>query len=236
MRPIRLNSRHLNLGGEIAVNFVLPWLVYHWTEPYWGTSGALIASSVPPTVWSIGQWLQHRRVDAVSIIILAGIVLSILATALGGSPKMLLMRESLISGVVGLAFLLSMFGRRPMMFYLARATLVRQNADHATKFDQVAIRENGRCAPWLVTMNAAWGAGLVFEAAIKVTLIETLTPGQVLLISPWVSYGTYGLLGVWTWWYRKRIIRFYSAKLADVPVPKNVIWDSPRTDTEGGAG
>jgi len=191
MRPIRLNPRHLlNLGGEVAVNFVLPWLVYRWAEPEWGTSGALIASSVPPTVWSIGQWLQHRRVDAVSIIILAGIALSILATVLGGSPKALLMRESLISGIVGLAFLLSMFSRRPLMFYLARATLVRQNAEHAAKFDQFAIRENGRCAGWLVTMNAVWGTGLVIEAMIRVALIETLTPGQVLLISPWVTYGT----------------------------------------------
>lgn len=227
---MRLSARHLNLAGEMLVNFVLPWLVYHWSEPYWGTRGALIASSIPPTVWSIAQWLQHRRVDAVSIIILAGIALSMAATLLGGSAKMLLMRESLISGIVGLAFLLSMFGRRPMMFYLARATLARQNADHAARFDSVAIRADGRCASWLVTMNVAWGAGLVIETLIRVTLIETLTPGQVLLVSPWVTYGIYAILGGWTWWYRKRIIARNAVRLDTLPEPGAVLWDTPRRD------
>jgi hypothetical protein len=232
MRTMRLSPRQLrNAGAEIAVNFVLPWLVYHWSEPYWGTSGALIASSVPPTLWSVVQWLQNRRVDAVSVMILAGIALSVLATVLGGSPKMLLMRESLISGIVGLAFLVTMFSRRPLMFYLARATLVRQSADHATKFDAVAIRDDGRCASWLSTMNFAWGAGLVVESIVRVALIETLTPGQVLLISPWVTYGIYGVLGVWTWWYRKRLIRRYAVKLDTLPTPTaGGIWETPQRD------
>ncbi|RKP53505.1 VC0807 family protein [Pararobbsia silviterrae] len=220
---MRLTSQHLNLAGEIVANFVLPWLVYHWSEVRWGTTGALIVSSVPPTVWSLVQWLQHRRVDAVSVIILAGIALSFAATALGGSPKVLLMRESLISGLVGLVFLLSTLRRRPMMYYLARATLVRQGPEHAQRFDAAAIRPDGRCAVWLVTMNGTWGAGLVVETLIRVTLIETLTPGQVLLISPWVTYGIYGLLGVWTWWYRKRIVRRYAAQIPDLPASGRVL-------------
>ena len=168
--------------------------------------------------------------DAVSIIILAGIVLSFTATVLGGSPKVMLMRESLISGFVGLAFLLSVFNRRPMMYYLARATVMRTSADHAAVFDRVAIRDDGRCASWLVNMNAMWGAGLVIETVIRVALIETLTPGQVLLISPWVTYSIYGVLGGWTWWYRKRVIRRHGVKLDTLPTPAPGLWETPSQD------
>jgi hypothetical protein len=37
---------------ELAVNLVLPWLAYRLAVPHWGETGGLIASAVPPLVWS----------------------------------------------------------------------------------------------------------------------------------------------------------------------------------------
>ena len=85
---------------ELAVNFLLPWLAYRFALPHLGETGALIASAVPPIVWSLIELVRFRRVDALSIMVVAGIVLSVAAMALGGSPRMLLLRESLVSGTL----------------------------------------------------------------------------------------------------------------------------------------
>src|ERR1700760_4195238 len=93
---------------ELAVNFLLPWLAYRLALRGVGDTGALIASAVPPLVWSTIELARFRRVDALSVMVVAGIALSVAAMALGGSPRMLLLRESLVSGAVGLVFLLSL--------------------------------------------------------------------------------------------------------------------------------
>jgi hypothetical protein len=52
-------------------------------------------------LWSGIELLRFRRIDALSLLVLAGILLSLLAMLLGGSPRVLLMRESLLSGLFG---------------------------------------------------------------------------------------------------------------------------------------
>lgn len=76
--------------AELAVNFVLPWVVYRLALPSWGESGALYASAVPPLLWGIVEFARTRRVDALSAIALLGIALSIALMAGGGSPRLLL--------------------------------------------------------------------------------------------------------------------------------------------------
>lgn len=111
---------------ELVVNLVLPWLAYRIAQPHYGDTGALYASAIPPLVWSIVEFIRLRRVDALSVLVLLGIALSIVAMALGGSPRVLLMRESLVSGAIGVAFVVSLVLARPLIFYLARASIARQ--------------------------------------------------------------------------------------------------------------
>src|SRR4051812_26357894 len=62
---LRQNGRAAAI--EILVNFVLPYAVYSLTEKQIGDVKALMASSAPPILWSVAQFLRHRRVDAVSV-------------------------------------------------------------------------------------------------------------------------------------------------------------------------
>jgi hypothetical protein len=115
------------------------------------------------------------------------------------------MRESLISGAFGLAFLLSASLRRPLMYYLARATVTREGAEALTRFDARCLQDNGRAAPWLTVLSATWGAGLLLEMLLRFWLTAILSITTFLLIAPWVSYSIYGMLGGWTWWYRRHL-------------------------------
>jgi hypothetical protein len=189
---------------DLGVNLLLPWLAYRYALPHWGETRALYASAVPPIVWSVVEFARFRRVDALSVMVLLGIALSCAAMALGGSARLLLLRESLISGAIGVAFLASLVLRRPLTYYLARASTARESAQESARFEN-AWRERPqlRRSIWLMTL--AWGAGLTAEATVRSWLAWHWTPERYLIVTPFISYGIYGALMLWTLWYRRRL-------------------------------
>ncbi|HEV7834450.1 MAG TPA: VC0807 family protein [Caballeronia sp.] len=191
---------------ELGVNLLLPWLAYRLALPYWGELGALYASAVPPVIWSLVEFARTRRVDALSILVLLGIALSVVLMALGGSPRLLLMRESIASGAIGVVFLLSLALRRPLTFYLARATVAREGEGGAERFEALwnerpALRRSVRL------MTAVWGLGLTGENALRSWLAWHWPIERFLVVSPFIGYGIYGALTVWTLMYRKKLQR-----------------------------
>jgi hypothetical protein len=208
MRVSHPSARKLRAGlvVELGVNLVLPWLAYRLALPHWGTLGALYASAVPPIAWSLVEFLRTRRVDALSVLVLLGIAMSIVLMALGGSPRLLLMRESMASGAIGVVFLLSLAMPRPLTFYLARATVARESEGGAARFEALwderpVLRRSIRL------MTLVWGLGLTGENLLRGWLAWHWPIERFLVISPFIGYGIYGGLTVWTLMYRKRLKR-----------------------------
>lgn len=189
---------------ELVVNFLLPWAAYRLAQPHFDESGALYASAVPPVVWSVVEFARARRVDALSLIVLLGIALSIGAMALGGGPRALLMRESLASGAIGIVFLLSLVRERPLIYYLTRATVAREQAGGAARFETI-WEQQPLVRQTLRLMTLAWGAGLTVEMLLRCWMVSNWSVERVLVISPIVSYSVFGGLLAWTFWYRQRM-------------------------------
>jgi hypothetical protein len=82
----------VNLGG--------PWLVYRLVEGSTSTTIALLLSSLPPIIWSLWQLVHSRKLDVIGMLVIAGIAASLVATMLGGNPRLLLVRESIELGLV----------------------------------------------------------------------------------------------------------------------------------------
>jgi hypothetical protein len=139
--------------------------------------------------------------DVISVLVIAGIAASLVATLLGGSPRLLLVRESFITGIFGLVFLGSLWLPRPLLFYLAKATVAKQGMAEDQFADKWSI-PGFRHTFYLMTV--VWGVGLIVQAVLQVILAFTLSIEQDLVISPIVGYGVYfGLFG-WSFWYGKR--------------------------------
>ena len=193
----------LKLLPELLFNFLFPWLCYRWAHPQWGETTALIVSSLPPLLWSGYELLRFRRIDALSLLVLAGIVLSLLVMLLGGSPRVLLMRESLLSGLFGVAFLLSLFCEKPLVYHLALATVSREGADGeqrlVQRWQEAGFRQGIRQMTWL------WGGGLTLETILRALMIWQMPVETFLLLSPFVSYGIMGALAALTWLGRRRL-------------------------------
>ena len=95
----------VRIGLELLVNFIGPFAIYSLLDPKYGDVKALMASSAPPIAWSLVEFIRRRRVDALSILVLAGIALSLLAFLGGGGVKFLQLREKLVTAAIGLVFL-----------------------------------------------------------------------------------------------------------------------------------
>ena len=113
------------VAGELAVNIAAPVLIYDRIAPAHGDMVALLASTLPPLLWSLGAFLRTRRVDAIALVVLAGILLSLIAMAGGGGPRFLQLRENLVTGLIGLVFLGSAAIGKPLIFQFARAGTAR---------------------------------------------------------------------------------------------------------------
>jgi len=165
---------------ELFVNLVLPWVAYRVACPYFGETGALYASAVPPIIWSI------------------------VGMAFGGSPRTLLMRESIGSGTIGIVFLLSLFRERPLIYYLARATVAREMDGGAAHFEAVWDAQPG-LRQMLRLMTFVWGAIMTTEMLLRWWMVFHWPVERVLVVSPVMGYTVFGCLLLWTFWYRRRM-------------------------------
>lgn len=200
---VRRNGAVVAIEG--AVNLVAPALIYAALQARWGELPALLASSVPPLVWSLVGLLRNRRIDALSIMVLVGLALSLLAMAGGGSVRFLQLREKLVTALIAAAFLGSAAIGRPLIGPLARATVARESADSLAAFD--ARRNDPFLRHTIMVMTLAWGFGLALDFAVSVVLIYALSVTQYLVIGPIIGYITIGGLTGWTVLYRRHRAR-----------------------------
>lgn len=194
---IRANGAKTAL--EVAVNFALPFAIYSGLRGELGEVRALMAASAPPVLWSIAEFVRARKVDALSILVLAGIVLSLLAFAGGGGVKALQLRENLVAGLVGLVFLGSASVGKPLIYELARAATRRQSAEKAAVVE--ALGQHARFRRMMMAATLVWGFGLVAICAACCVLVYAVSIKLYLLINGPISYGAMGLLTLWTYWY-----------------------------------
>lgn len=191
-------------GVELAVNVVLPWLVYEalvrrgWTEIH-----ALLAVTVVPLVWGLAVLLRERRCDPVAILSGGGMLLSLVAGLLSSDVRALQVRESYVTLLIGLLFLGSALVRRPLLTVLALSQVRAQG--HS---EEVASRLEH---PWvrqlLGTLNLGWGLVFVLEFLVRLWMIEVFSISTVLALGPWVQNAILGLAVLWSFWMLRRLQR-----------------------------
>ena len=110
-----------NIVWGLVLNAVFPVILYKLSKRYYSPSefAALVVAALFPTGKSAFELIHHRQLDPISILVLLSIGADSVALLFGGSPQLLLVRESLITGVFGLACFFSLLLPRPMMFYFA---------------------------------------------------------------------------------------------------------------------
>ncbi|HYW77257.1 MAG TPA: VC0807 family protein [Gammaproteobacteria bacterium] len=166
---------------------------------------ALVCSAIPPTLESCWSVLRRRRLDVMAALVVTSIVLGLGLMVLSSHARLLLVRESLVTGALGAGFLASLLLPRPLIFYVAREMAAGNNAQLLRRWQARWTQRSFRRGMRLMTL--VWGAGLLLEAAIRVTMAESMSITHFLAVSPFVQYGISAALIAWTVGYAKRMKR-----------------------------
>jgi hypothetical protein len=182
-----------------AVPLGLYWLVKQYITP--SEIVALSVASVFPILYSIYDFVRHRSFDLIAIFTLLGIIVSLIGVLLGGNPKILLIRESFFTFMLGLACFVSLLLPRPLMFYVGRQFMAGKDPVKLAEFNARWHVPYGRFVHRLITV--VWGVAYVGEFVVRVILVYTLPTAVVLAISPIILGGITIAAIVWTFAYAR---------------------------------
>ncbi len=210
MKKSNVIRRRIVQAVGFLFNFLLPWILYRVSVSHVGETNALILSAAAPAAWSLIELVRSRRVNLWSMLVLSGIAFGLTAMLVGGSPKLLLFRESLFTGLSGLALVVSGLLGRPLLYWVIVAMLrsavdpgSTANPEHSrNRLASVIERlESVADEPWFIrTMTVSTifvGLVGVGETVARGILIYTLPSDKVLLLLPVVRYSAAALIFAW---------------------------------------
>lgn len=203
---------------SIGLNTAVPVLLYEASKRWISASEyvALLFATLFPVCESVWGLLAEREMDPIAVVVLAGIAVDAGALALGGSPRILLLRESLFTGAFGVACFISLLLRRPLMFYFGRYFMAGSDTVKRARFEASWALPEVRHGNRLVT--SVWGIVFTGELALRVFFVYTLPPAVVLVVSP-LTLGAMTVAAiVWSLAYAHRMRQRVLARLV-VPGP-----------------
>ena len=112
-----------HLGGpQILLGAVAPFVVYQLATRLGASELAALAwCAVFPLAGIAFELARRRRLDPISAISLTSIAVGLAGGLLLHSAQFLLVKDSLVSATIGLAFLGSLLAARPLIFVIGRA-------------------------------------------------------------------------------------------------------------------
>jgi hypothetical protein len=178
---------------EILLGAVAPFVTYQVATGLGASElSALAWGAVFPLAGIALGYARRRRFDVISAISLAAIAVGLGGALLLHSARFLLVKDSLVSATIGLAFLGSLLAARPLVFVIGRAQSPGRAAVFDARWAEPAFRRELRL------MTAVWGGVLLAEAATRVALSLVIPPGALLAISPLLAVVFLGSVGLWT--------------------------------------
>jgi hypothetical protein len=165
------------------------------------TVTALVLSGVVPAVGVIAGIIRHHRLDVVGALVLAGIVVGTVLGLVTRSPRLVLMEGSVPTAVLGVAFLGSLWTRRPLMFSFALEFIgpdTPNGREMTTLWQYEAYRRIFRL------FTAVWGVGFLLEAAFRAIIVYDTSTGTALASSKVMPFVWVAVLLAWTVAYGTR--------------------------------
>lgn len=165
---------------------------------------ALAVAAIPPAFDGLYGVVRRRRMDLISALVLAGIVVSIIAVLLGGNPRVLLVRESFFTGALGVACFVSLvLLPRPLMFYFGRYFATGDDPAKLAGYNALWQYPYFRHVQRLITL--VWGVAYTGEFVLRVGMAASALPIPVVLAVSPVIFGAITVATmVWTFAYARR--------------------------------
>ncbi|WP_245984402.1 VC0807 family protein [Streptomyces tateyamensis] len=162
---------------------------------------ALTLSGLATVPWLVYGFVRRRRVEAMPLFSLLLIAVGTVLSMVTGSPRLLLVRDSWVFGIIGLWVLGSLATQRPFMLSMAR-TIVSTKIGEAGAAAYVAQwHTDERFRHHMRVLTAFWGAGFALDTVIRVVFAMTLPVNTVPLVNGLQWIAVLGVLIGGHYWY-----------------------------------
>jgi hypothetical protein len=211
-----------NMLPSLALNALCPLLLYlslrrRFPDP---SIVPVASAALFPVLGNLLSIARSRRLDVIGVVMLLGFGVTLATAFLSGDQRLILVSRSLLTGVMGLAGVLSVALPRPLMFYFARLFGAGTDPQAIQRFDRYWGLRSVRTTARITT--AVWGLALLGEFAFRVAIVYTLPVAQVLVLSPivndLVSIGLMAWTAAYGAWALRRIRREAGAQVL-APTP-----------------
>jgi hypothetical protein len=176
--------------------YALHWLGYSdWI--------ALLGGSITSAAILTYEAVRTRRFEVFSAFIMGIFAISLITSLVTGDARFLLLKESIGTSIMGLAFLISIWSKTPLIYLSARRMMAANPA--ALAGFEAKYRSTPGMRDTMRRMSAMWGVGLLAEAIIRIPLVYALPIDVMAIVSPVMMVGTIVLLVVIGKKYVKRV-------------------------------
>ncbi|MEU8399562.1 VC0807 family protein [Nonomuraea sp. NPDC048892] len=147
----------------------------------------------------------RRRLNGLSALMAATFLLLLVVSALTGDPRVLLAKESILTGAAGLLLVGSCALGRPVLFALVRR--LGAGGDEAPGRWEERWRTEPALRRQFYLLSLVTGSGLLLDAVVRVVLVYLLPIDTMAGLSTALHVTTLVLLGGWVTWYRRRRVQ-----------------------------
>jgi hypothetical protein len=155
---------------------------------------SLVLSGVFPALGVAIKFSRDRRVDAIGVLVLAGIAVGTLLGLLSGNARLVLVEGSVPTAVFGVVCLGSLWSGRPLMYRMA-VEFIGADTPRGREFE--SLWQYAQFRRVFRVMTIVWGVAYLAEAAARVVIVELTSTGTALAISKVMPYAVAGLLVAW---------------------------------------
>jgi hypothetical protein len=206
----------IGIGLMILFDVILPIAIYLILKRYLRETYALIISSIPPFIIVIIGFMRNRRVDILGTMLALSFIVTAIVVAFKDDPRIHLLRRSVVTGVIGTVFLITLipikigsFKMRPIVFYFSKDMATGGSFGYSNSNELPGLTEDEPIADrwdryWdsyplfrraFIVMTAVWGVGLLSEVPARVVVVYKVTPFEkAYFISQVITYSWLGVL------------------------------------------
>ena len=209
---------------SLIINIVFPFLIYTILNDHLHFSSfwSLVLTGVPSILYSLYGILGKRKVDFIAGFTLFTLAISVGIIALGGDQRIYLLRESLFTGVFGLACLISMALPQPLIFYFARQVVAGNDPARMAWWEREWRTPHSWLRPIITLNSLIYGIGFLIEFGLRAIVILTQSIETSLLILPILGYSCYGaMILLASLWGRALIKRLKAQKPPLITIAKD---------------
>jgi hypothetical protein len=173
-----------HLLRQLILELVVPLAGYYLLRAVGASQWmALLLGSLLVVPWIIFGMVRNKRIEGMAMFTLALMLAGAVMTLVTGDPRVLLVRDSWLGGLVGLWMLGSVPTQHPVMRMAARAIVVVKIGEAGAANWAARWESDGAFRKHLRVLTAVWGAGFALDAVVRVLLAYTLPLDSVPAIS-----------------------------------------------------